>query len=146
MNSPFEHLYYNKGKEIRLKFAEKCYKYFNVPQKYYDSIELFEKMHCITLILDDIQDNSIKRRGKKATHIIHGIPWTLGSALSEYMKILKYISDNFSKNIMKIFIDELNIGFDSQLKEIYHRDKNISLNYKNYKDIVNGKTLLFLKV
>jgi geranylgeranyl pyrophosphate synthase len=145
MNNPFNYLYNNKGKEIRHNFTKKCFNFFKVPDKYNEIISLFEKMHCVSLIIDDIQDNSNKRRGNDSSHIIHGIPWTLASALSTYSEIITYVSNNFDQEIVKIIFNNLDYAFNSQLKEIYNRDKKDRINYKDYIDIVCGKTSALFK-
>ncbi len=152
MNDPFYYLYNNKGKEIRHKFAEKCFEYFKVPEKYNDIIPLFEKIHCFSLIIDDIQDKSVKRRGKDCSHIVYGIPWSIASSLSVYMNIITFISNNFEKEVTKNVLNNLNNAFKAQLKEIYYRDKSILddskeyMNYKDYIDVVSGKTSALLKI
>ena len=146
MNDPFYYLYENKGKEIREKFGRKCFQYFGVPEKYDEMIPFFEKIHCFSLLIDDIQDKSIKRRGKDCSHIVYGVPWTIASSLSVYMDILTFISNNCKQEIISIFLNNLNNAFKSQLKEIYYRDNKKPINYNDYTEIVIGKTSALLQI
>jgi geranylgeranyl pyrophosphate synthase len=148
MNDPFYYLYNNKGKEIRQKFAQKCFDYFEVPEKYNEIIPLFEKIHCFSLIIDDIQNKSTKKRNKDCVHIKYGIPWTIASSLSIYMNIITFISNNFDKKILSIVLNNLNNAFKAQLKEIYYRDKNSKkcITYNEYIEIISGKTSALFKM
>ena len=155
MNDPFYYLYNNKDKELRHKFAEKCFEYFKVPEKYNDIIPLFEKIHCVFLIIEDIQDKSVKRKGKDCSHIVYGIPWAIASSLSVYMNIITFISNNFEKDVSSIVLNNLNNAFKAQLKEIYYHDKSILdenkeskelMNYQDYIKVVSDKPSALLKI
>ena len=48
--------------------------------------------------IDDIEDNSILRRGVPAAHTIYGVPWTINAANYAYFKGLeKTINLNHDK-------------------------------------------------
>ena len=148
MDTPYNYLYQNKGKNVRLNFTKKLYHYFNVPKKYYKDIDMFEKFHCYTLLIDDIQDNSTSRRGKRCSHLVHGIPWTIASSLTKYHELIQTIMVNYPTSISKIMIDNLYKAHTAQLQEIYFRDNKDSIDQitlNHYREIVKGKTTLLFE-
>jgi len=56
------------------------------------ALSLVEILHSGSLIVDDIEDNSKVRRGKKAVHKVHGIPLSLNAGNWMYFAALEQIS------------------------------------------------------
>lgn len=60
---------------------------------------LTELLHCATLIIDDIQDSSIERRGKPCSHIIYGVDTAINAANLIYFlpaqKLIGTLSNSF---------------------------------------------------
>ncbi len=57
-----------------------------------DSIAIgIELLHCASLAVDDIEDGSLERRGKKSLHVNFGLPIALNTANWQYFLALKLI-------------------------------------------------------
>ena len=86
-----------KGKNIRKLLGDLFGKLLNVNQ---DDIELINvlthSVHNASLVIDDIEDNSLLRRNEPCSHIKYGIPLTLNAGYMEMFQSLKIVSNNFS--------------------------------------------------
>ena len=66
-------------------------------------------LHNSSLIIDDIQDESIKRRGRDAAHIKHGTATCINSAYLQCFSLLNNIDKNYPCEI------------SNSVKDIYHK-------------------------
>lgn len=68
---------------------------------------IFELIHNATLMIDDIEDSSSLRRGKKAVHLIYGVDISINAANTLYflpLKILDNYKDSLSQEtILKVY-------------------------------------------
>lgn len=54
---------------------------------------LIELLHCASLIIDDIEDGSIQRRGKPCSHSVYGIDYAINAAnLMYFLPVTKLIA------------------------------------------------------
>ena len=62
---------------------------------------LAELLHCATLIIDDIQDGSIERRGKACSHIVYGVDTAINAANLIYFlpaqKLIGSLTNSFEE-------------------------------------------------
>ncbi|KAF3245003.1 hypothetical protein TWF192_007526 [Orbilia oligospora] len=55
--------------------------WYNAPSPQVDIIKsICEMLHRVSLVIDDMQDNSDLRRGEPAAHMVFGVPQTINSA------------------------------------------------------------------
>ncbi len=109
-------------------------------------IELF---HNFTLIHDDIEDNSLFRRGEPTLHISHGLAMALnsGDALYTlllrqliYLKLPKSASGSISE-FQKLYLDAFKRVVDGQGIEIsWIRDGRFDISEDEYLEMICGKT------
>ena len=82
-----------------------------------------------SLLIDDIEDESLMRRGLPCAHIVYGIPATLNSANYYYFLILGKIVDATSpdklEEVIKTFIKSIMAMHEGQAMDIYFRDNHI---------------------
>jgi geranylgeranyl pyrophosphate synthase len=57
------------------------------------ALGLVELLHTASLVIDDIQDGSVERRGGPSVHAAHGIPVALGAANATYFGALALLRD-----------------------------------------------------
>ncbi len=62
-----------------------------------------ELLHCASLVVDDIEDGSLERRGKKSLHVAFGLPIALNTANWVYFLALKL----FPLSVKSIVVDTL---------------------------------------
>lgn len=106
----------------------------------------FELFHNFTLIHDDIEDDSLKRRGKPCLHIKYGIPLAINAGDGLFVYVWKAIEDaKIPENKLQKTINIYNKAFkgvlDGQGYEIGWFTNNIwNLTEEDYLMMVKGKT------
>lgn len=146
------------GKKIRpcilLSIFEKLSQTSYIPNYVLDAAIAIEYIHCSSLILDDMMDNDIKRRGKKCIHIKYGKATAQLIAIQlvvmaienicNCMKIIILENNNLNKNFIPIFcniisknITDLNIG---QFMDI-NFPINIELTGDTFKNAIKYKKI-----
>jgi geranylgeranyl pyrophosphate synthase len=92
---PVEYYKSMKGKNMRNHMATFIGNYFNINSNIIDeACNSANELHNASLIIDDIQDGSLKRREMDCAHIVYGIPVSLSSA---YLSIFNELSTNPNK-------------------------------------------------
>ena len=66
-------------------------------------------LHNSSLVIDDIQDGSTKRRGKECAHIKYGVPISINAGYLQCFSVLNDINKNYPECI------------HTQVKDIYHK-------------------------
>ncbi|KAJ5309708.1 uncharacterized protein N7443_002169 [Penicillium atrosanguineum] len=100
---------------------------------------LLINMNTNTLRVDDIQDNSLLRRGSPATHTIFGISQTINSANLLLMKALKAVT-TLSPSAVSIFTNSLIEGHIGQGMDLYWTHQTNIPTREEYFTMVDGKT------
>lgn len=106
-------------------------------------IELF---HNFTLIHDDIEDDSLFRRGEPTLHISHGLAMALNSGDALYTLLLREliylkVKDRDLPALQKLYLDAFKRVVDGQGIEIsWIRDGRFDITEEEYLHMINGKT------
>ncbi|CAM4217138.1 polyprenyl synthetase family protein [Zobellia nedashkovskayae] len=98
----------------------------------FDFAKAIEMIHGYTLIIDDIQDNALIRRGEKACHIKYGVNTSILAASRLFEKGTGY----FHKNLDELFVF-------SGLSDNLHRGQSADLDSESWN--INQRTLRNLK-
>ena len=112
--------------------------YFQINQEDLELIKMvLNEIHNSSLLIDDIQDHSVYRRGAKCAHILYGIPLTINSALFQIIesvyKTPKKMRDVFLQNIMKLI--------EGQGEDIYFTENGYIPSFTEYLEIIKKKTV-----
>lgn len=117
---------------------------------------LIECIHNITLIIDDIQDKSIKRRGEDCVHIKYGVDTALTSSISNafyiirrYMQLLELNDPKKELDIITKYITCIEALFVGVCWDVeWHKGINIDTlpNWGTFNYMVNLKTSRLLKL
>ena len=90
-------------------------------------------LHCR---IDDIQDNSLLRRGIPAAHRVYGVASTISAAIYAYLISLQMELTSNKPDIIKLYT-EMNLDlWRGQEMEIYWRDKHTSPSEEEYLEMV----------
>ncbi|MFH2106230.1 MAG: polyprenyl synthetase family protein [Candidatus Micrarchaeota archaeon] len=106
-------------------------------------IELF---HNFTLIHDDIEDNSLMRRGEPTLHIIYGVPIALNSGDALYTAIWQNIVDlslpaNEFLELQKMYVSTFRGVVEGQGIELsWYNDCRFDISEEDYFSMITGKT------
>ncbi|CAI4228015.1 unnamed protein product [Auanema sp. JU1783] len=147
--APFEYIRTMSGKQIRSKLSLAFNEWLDVEHSLLTSImEIVEMLHNASLMIDDIEDSSVLRRGLPVTHSIYGTPRTINTANYVYFVALEKCLKLNSQEATQIFTEQLLELHKGQGKELFWRDSLICPNENQYEMMVIQKTggLFFLAV
>lgn len=156
--SPMEELlvqpvkYYTEltGKNIRKSICNILGLYLGVEKKDVDNIDkIINVVHNASLVIDDIQDNSLLRRNKECAHIKYGIPLTINAGYLTTFKILNELNKNKEleesskhKIVENIYYTHIGQGMD-----IYYTQNKIVPTMEDYDKMMEYKTgMLFITI
>lgn len=91
--------------------------------------EILEWIHSGSLIIDDIQDNSIDRRGKECLHRIYGLPCALNAANWMYFEAINRINNLSVDELIKLQM--INLTLDMMSKAHQGQAIDIMTNISN---------------
>jgi geranylgeranyl diphosphate synthase type 3 len=130
-----------KGKNIRKLLGDLFGKLLSVNQ---EDIELanniINSFHNASLVIDDIEDNSLLRRNEPCSHIKYGIPLTLNAGYMEIFQSLKIISTQYSSNTTNKIIEYLYYLHEGQGMDIYYTTNKIIPSLEDYTKMIVYKT------
>ena len=138
---PYTYLLRKKGKDIRTKLLTAFNIWLHVPEEKVKQIgEIIEMLHNASLLIDDIQDNSVLRRGNPVAHKIYGIASTINSANYVYFIALEKVLAFNNSEAVKIFKDSMLELHRGQGMEIYWRDNYMCPTEEEYREMTVRKT------
>ncbi|VDD91989.1 unnamed protein product [Enterobius vermicularis] len=141
LKAPFEYVKRVPGKKIRTKLTEAFNKWLNIDEDVLINItSIVESLHNASLLVDDIEDDSLLRRGKPVAHKIYGIPRTLNAANYVYMLSLQECIKMENPKAVEIFAEEMLELHRGQGKEIFWRDTIQCPTEDEYNQMVLQKT------
>ena len=142
--TPYSYIMSKSGKGVRLKVTDVLGKFLNVSKKDMESIKyIIESGHNGSLLIDDIQDRSLTRRGIKCGHLIYGTALTINAPYLMSYKVLNNIPQLFRKNhyeTLQVMIDESVAIHRGQGTDIYWSDINYCPSEEEYINMIKGKT------
>ncbi|KAI7871712.1 geranylgeranyl pyrophosphate synthase [Spinellus fusiger] len=138
---PFRYLCSHPGKDIRSKMIEAFDYWIKVPKPALDVItRIIEMLHSASLLIDDVEDGSILRRGYPVAHHVYGIPQTINCANYVYFLALAELNKLNNINMVNIYTDELVNLHKGQGMELFWRDSLLCPSESEFIEMVNNKT------
>lgn len=138
---PFAYILQIPGKNIRSKLARAFNRWLKVPEDKLKEIEdIIEMLHNASLLLDDIEDNSILRRGIPVAHSIYGIPSTLNASNYIMFIALERCQNLNHPDATNVYTQQLLELHRGQGMEIYWRDNFICPSEEEYCQMTMKKT------
>jgi geranylgeranyl diphosphate synthase type 3 len=130
-----------KGKNIRKVLGDLFGKLLGVSSS---NIELVNKLindfHNASLVIDDIEDNSLLRRNEQCAHLKYGIPLSLNAGYYSIFKTLAKISQNFRQETTNKIIEYLNYLHEGQGMDIYYAQNKVIPTIQEYEKMMVYKT------
>ena len=121
----------------------------DIDDKYIDDIlEYIQVIHNASLVIDDIQDNSLLRRKQECAHIKYGIPLSLNAGYLCIFKILNEINkrQDIDENIKHKIIENIYLAHIGQGMDIYYTKHKIIPDIESYNKMIYYKTGTFLHI
>lgn len=130
-----------KGKNIRKILCDIFGKLLGLSN---ENIELINRItndfHNASLVIDDIEDNSLLRRNETCAHIKYGIPLSLNAGYHAIFKSLREITNHFSQNTINKIIEYLFYIHEGQGMDIYYMQNKIIPSLEEYEKMMIYKT------
>jgi geranylgeranyl diphosphate synthase type 3 len=130
-----------KGKNIRCIICELLGKLLNVKQDDIDLInDIINNIHNSSLVIDDIEDNSLLRRNEMCSHIKYGVPLALNAGYYCAFKMLNIITNNFRQHIVNKSIEYIYYVHEGQGMDIYYTNNKVIPTVEEYTKMIVYKT------
>lgn len=138
---PFTYITQTPGKNIRSKLARAFNYWLNVSEDKLERIEeIVQMLHNASLLIDDIQDNSILRRGIPVAHSIYGIASTINAANYVIFIALEKVLELNHPEATKVYTEQLLNLHRGQGMELYWRDNFVCPSEEEYEQMTIRKT------
>ncbi|KAG5895637.1 hypothetical protein JTB14_008646 [Gonioctena quinquepunctata] len=138
---PFNYILQVPGKNIRSKLSRAFNYWLQIPEEKLNQItDIVQILHNASLLIDDIQDNSILRRGIPVAHSIYGVASTINTANYSSFIALERVMDLHHQEAISIALEQILELYRGQGMEIYWRDNLSCPSEKEYKQMVVRKT------
>ncbi|XP_014276931.1 terpene synthase isoform X1 [Halyomorpha halys] len=138
---PYTYLLQVPGKQIRAKLTHAFNYWLDIPNDKLHSVgEIIQMLHNSSLLIDDIQDNSILRRGIPVAHSIFGVASTINAANYVFFLALEKVLALGHSEATAVFTEQILELHRGQGMEIYWRDNFICPTEEEYKIMTMKKT------
>ncbi|TAQ86013.1 hypothetical protein B7494_g5672 [Chlorociboria aeruginascens] len=138
---PYEYLFSHPGKDIRSQLIEAFNAWLEVPPS---SLEIITKvvgmLHTASLLVDDVEDSSLLRRGLPVAHSIFGTAQTINSANYVYFCALQELQQLKNSKAITIYTEELLNLHRGQGMDLFWRDTLTCPTEDDYLEMVGNKT------
>lgn len=140
---PYDYLYGHPGKDIRAQLITSFNAWLQVPP---ESLKIITKvvgmLHTSSLLIDDVEDSSVLRRGVPVAHSIFGTAQTINSANYIYFIALEELRKLKSggAQAISIYTEELLNLHRGQGMDLFWRDTLTCPSENDYLEMVSNKT------
>ncbi|KAF7125557.1 hypothetical protein CNMCM5793_001817 [Aspergillus hiratsukae] len=138
---PYDYMQQHPGKDIRRQLITAFNVWLQVPP---ESLEIITKvvgmLHTASLLVDDVEDNSILRRGIPVAHNIFGTAQTINSANYIYFLALQEVQKLNNPAAIDIYVQELLNLHRGQGMDLFWRDTLTCPTEEDYLEMVGNKT------
>lgn len=138
---PYDYLEGKPGKDIRAQSIAAFNEWLEVPR---ESLEVIIKvigmLHTASLLVDDVEDSSLLRRGLPVAHSIFGTAQTINSANYVYFCALQELLKLNNPKAITIYTEELLNLHRGQGMDLFWRDTLTCPSEDDYLEMVGNKT------
>ena len=138
---PYEYLFAQPGKDIRSQLIAAFNEWLEVPA---ESLEVIKNvvgmLHTASLLVDDVEDSSLLRRGLPVAHSIFGTAQTINSANYVYFVALQELGKLKNPKAVNIYTEELLNLHRGQGMDLFWRDTLTCPSEDDYLEMVGNKT------
>ena len=138
---PYDYMFGHPGKDIRSQLIAGFNSWLKVPE---ESLAVITKvvgmLHTASLLVDDVEDDSLLRRGVPVAHGIFGTAQTINSANYVYFLALQELFKLNNPAAVQIYTDELLNLHRGQGMDLFWRDTLTCPTEDDYLEMVGNKT------
>ncbi|KAK0635311.1 isoprenoid synthase domain-containing protein [Bombardia bombarda] len=141
LTGPYDYLNDRPGKDFRAQLVKAFDAWLDVPKESLDVItKAVGMLHTASLLVDDVEDSSILRRGLPVAHSIFGVAQTINSSNYIYFTALQELQKLNKPEAITIFADELVNLHRGQGMDLFWRDTLTCPTEDDYLEMVSNKT------
>ncbi|KAI8978428.1 geranylgeranyl pyrophosphate synthase [Pilobolus umbonatus] len=138
---PYNYIVSHLGKDISSILISAFDLWLKIPKdKLMIISKTIEMLHNASLMIDDVHDASVLRRGVPVPHLIYGVPQTINTANYVYFLALQEILNLNVPEMVNVYTEELINLHQGQGIELFWRDSLTCPTEEEYIDMVNNKT------
>lgn len=138
---PIRYILQVPGKQIRAKLAKAFNYWLRISDDKVQEIDdIVNMLHNSSILIDDIQDNSILRRGIPVAHSVYGIATSLNAANYLIFIALERVVNLQHPAATKVYMEQLLELHRGQGMDIFWRDNFICPTEADYKTMTIRKT------
>lgn len=120
---PYDYLFAQPGKDIRSQLIAAFNEWLDVPTESLQAItRVIGMLHTASLLVDDVEDSSLLRRGLPVAHSIFGTAQTINSANYVYFCALQELQKLKNPKAITIYTEELLNLHRGQGMDLFWRD------------------------
>lgn len=138
---PVEYYKQQKGKNIRKVLSDL---FGNLLGVHHETMELINtitnNVHNASLVIDDIEDNSLLRRNEPCAHLKYGIPMSINAGYYAIFISLSTISQQFSSACTSKIIEYITLIHEGQGMDIYYTQHKVIPTMEDYEKMMMYKT------
>ncbi|KAL4815562.1 isoprenoid synthase domain-containing protein [Aspergillus spinulosporus] len=138
---PYDYMLQHPGKDLRRQMINAFNVWLKVPS---ESLTIITKvvamLHTASLLIDDVEDNSLLRRGIPVAHSIYGTAQTINSANYVYFLALQEVQKLKNPAAIDIYVQELLNLHRGQGMDLFWRDTLTCPSEDEYLEMVGNKT------
>ncbi|KAI0009518.1 isoprenoid synthase domain-containing protein [Xylariaceae sp. FL0662B] len=139
--SPYNYIAAEPGKEFRSLLLSSFNEWLEVPKASLEIItNAIRMLHTASLLIDDIQDNSLLRRGRPVAHRVFGIANTINSANYVYFLALQELQKLNNPKAIDIYTTEIVSLHRGQAMDLFWRDTLTCPAEEDYLEMISNKT------
>ncbi|KAG9947387.1 geranylgeranyl diphosphate synthase 1, partial [Aureobasidium melanogenum] len=139
--APYDYLDGHPGKDIRSLLIGAFNAWLHVPKPSLDIItKVVGMLHTASLLIDDVEDSSVLRRGVPVAHNIFGTAQTINSANYVYFCALRELMKLNNPEAIEIYNEELLNLHRGQGMDLFWRDSLTCPSEHDYLEMVGNKT------
>ncbi|KAK6329696.1 geranylgeranyl pyrophosphate synthetase [Orbilia brochopaga] len=139
--APYDYLSSLPGKDIRSQLIQAFNVYLQVPEESLTIIkQVVAMLHNASLLVDDVEDNSLLRRGFPVAHSLFGVAQTINSANYIYFRAMNEITKLGNPECVHAFTEELINLHRGQGMDLFWRDTLTCPSEDDYLEMVSNKT------
>ncbi|KAL8819746.1 MAG: hypothetical protein Q9191_007665 [Dirinaria sp. TL-2023a] len=141
LRGPFDYMDAHPGKNIRKQLIDAFNTLLHVPAESLAVItDVIGMLHTASLLVDDVEDSSLLRRGIPVAHSIFGTAQTINSANYIYFQALQALFTLQNPAAVQIYTEELLSLHRGQGMDLFWRDTLTCPSEADYLAMVDSKT------
>ncbi|KAL4790963.1 isoprenoid synthase domain-containing protein [Aspergillus venezuelensis] len=139
--APYEYLATLPSKNIRDMFIDALNIWLQVPRPTLSRIKkIITLLHHASLMVDDIEDNSVLRRGKPSTHVLYGEAQTINSANHAFVNAFAEVQHLCHPSAPAVFVREVQNMHCGQALDLSWKYETYCPTVDEYMMMIDNKT------